>query len=210
MWRAIQYVGTPLTLIAFVAAIVAFVYRSVLKARIDAIRSAPAKERAGLIEKTLETYSIKDDNLTREQKFGLMSMVLENRIRRLKIIALTSITAAFIAAAVVIVGVVVAGPVVTNDDPSKRMASVRLIREFTLENAMRELADMDGGAGVELKESCDDSFRKALVREGEIQGQGTVGLIKALSFRLKDSTLKFKYEVRKRVDDNVYEITCTK
>jgi hypothetical protein len=45
IWGALQYVGTGLSLVAFVVAAILFAYRARLKNRAEIIKSAPDKER---------------------------------------------------------------------------------------------------------------------------------------------------------------------
>jgi hypothetical protein len=125
MWTAIQYVTTPLSLIAFLVAVLAVVYRVRLKHKLAALKTVPEKERGALLEKSLETYSLTDDNLTRNQKYELLTRVLENRVRRMKIVAYSAVpvtVVAFVVAAVIFAAnkpVPVVTPVVqevTDDD----------------------------------------------------------------------------------------------
>lgn len=102
MWQAIQYVGTPLALTAFIVAAVTTAIRFGLEQRVKLLQTLPENERAEYLEKSLETYHIKQDNLTREQKYQLMLTVLRHRSERFKIIALTSIAIITVVVAVAI------------------------------------------------------------------------------------------------------------
>lgn len=85
IWEIIPKIGTPIALIAFVAALVFYYLRSQLKHKLDLIKSAPATERADLIEGTLGDFSIDADELTRQQKYELLKQKLEHRAHRFRL-----------------------------------------------------------------------------------------------------------------------------
>ena len=66
MWQAIQYVGSPIALAAFVVAVISAAYRARVRADLEKLRSVPDAQRAEVLSRSLETYHVKDDNLTRE------------------------------------------------------------------------------------------------------------------------------------------------
>jgi len=76
MWEAIQHIGTPISLAAFVAAVIAYVVLGNQKNKIQLLKSLPEDKRWELLNKDLESYNITQDNLTRDQKFELMKTVL--------------------------------------------------------------------------------------------------------------------------------------
>src|SRR5262249_22155249 len=84
MWDAIRYAGTPLTLVAFLAALTAVAYFRRLKQRADVLAKVPEKDRAGIVDKELETYTITKDNLSRQQKFDLMMEVMRRKAERVR------------------------------------------------------------------------------------------------------------------------------
>lgn len=104
MWDAIRYVSTPLTLLAFLAAVAAILYRHRCQRKIRELEALPPKDRAEMALAKLETYSIKHDNLTREQKFGLMMEVLRHRRERYRIAAIVALLFAAIAATAASIG----------------------------------------------------------------------------------------------------------
>lgn len=107
MWEAIQYVGSPLALAAYVAAVIATVLRARIRQRVQLLQTLPEKERADYLTQSLETYRIQHDNLTRQQKHELMLEVLRQRAVRLKIISLTAIAITAILAAAVVTSIFV-------------------------------------------------------------------------------------------------------
>ena len=104
MWDIIQYITTPLTLIAFIAALATIIYRRKLETKKELINSAESSDRARLIEASLETYHLRDDNLTKEQKFELVRKVLDQKIQRLKINSITLIVLTVIFAVTALIG----------------------------------------------------------------------------------------------------------
>jgi hypothetical protein len=108
MWEAIQYVGTPVALVAFVVATAAYIYSQKLRNKVEVIKEIPKSKRAAVIDNEMETYRITPDkdNLTKEQKFELTKTVILQRAHRLKIISLTTIALAVILAGIVITAII--------------------------------------------------------------------------------------------------------
>jgi hypothetical protein len=63
MWTAMRYVGTGLSLAAFVVAAITFAYRGWLTQRAQIIRSAPEKDRLEAIAALEQTYGLRLDDL---------------------------------------------------------------------------------------------------------------------------------------------------
>lgn len=110
MWEAIQYVGSPLALVAFIAAVVATILRARLRHRVTLLNTLPEDQRLAFLEASLETYHIKHDNLTRQQKYELMLNVLDGRSTRLRIVAKTLVIIAAIVAVAIVLSVVFQPP----------------------------------------------------------------------------------------------------
>jgi hypothetical protein len=83
-WDQITKIGTPISLIAFVVAIVFYYLQSRLKNKLDLIKSAPASERQALIDSELDSFSIDANSLTREQKYDLLKRKLDSRTQRFR------------------------------------------------------------------------------------------------------------------------------
>lgn len=105
MWEAIKYVRTTFALIAFIVANIKTVVHVWLKQQVKLLQTLPENERAEYLAKSLETYHIKQDNLTREQKYVLMRNVLKHRSKRFLIIALSSIAIIAVVAVAVVISV---------------------------------------------------------------------------------------------------------
>jgi len=106
MWEQLQHVKEPLMAVAFLMAIIATVILRVnstrAKQRLEMIKAAPEQDRAGLIEAMFETYHLKQDNLTREQKFNLIQTVLLRKAERFKIGAIVMVATIILFAAAII------------------------------------------------------------------------------------------------------------
>ena len=102
---AVRYIGTPIALAAFAVAIGARLYSRHLRNKIERIRQLPEADRLRFAEKELETYSIppENDNLTSDQKFSLMQIVVTQRGTRLRLLFRFSIAIALIVAATLVV-----------------------------------------------------------------------------------------------------------
>ena len=99
-WEAIAYVGSGLTLAAFIVAVAAWVYRTKILERERTLRLAPDNERAQLIERTLEFFDVDTGGLTREQKYNLAVHQIRERAGRFRITAVVVVTIACLAAGV--------------------------------------------------------------------------------------------------------------
>jgi hypothetical protein len=108
LFDAIQYVGTPIALVAFITAAVAYAYRGRLEERRKLIEAAPEQERGRLLEATLRDFTtIPTDTLTREQRYDLAVKLIHERSTKFRLMTLVSVIVAFLLAAVVIVFTVV-------------------------------------------------------------------------------------------------------
>jgi len=87
MWEIITKIGTPISLIAFVIAVIFKYLNSRASNKINLIKLAPEDKRPSLIEAALETYNLKDDNLTKAQKYDLIKTVLRDKAKRFNISA---------------------------------------------------------------------------------------------------------------------------
>ncbi|MDP1829970.1 MAG: hypothetical protein Q8L48_42300 [Archangium sp.] len=81
---AIQYVSSGVTLAAFIAAIVSGIVRRRIDAQKNLIESAQEQDRAPLVDKALEAFTIETSNLTKEQKYTLALEQLYERRRRVR------------------------------------------------------------------------------------------------------------------------------
>jgi hypothetical protein len=87
MWSAISYITSGLALVAFLAAVTAWVYKSKTEERERLIRSANEGERGELVKHALEFFNINAANLTKEQQFRLALEQIQARGRRFMISA---------------------------------------------------------------------------------------------------------------------------
>jgi hypothetical protein len=99
-WNTIAYVSSGITLVAFIVAAAAWVFR--IKAlRIErTIRLAPKSKRAALVEGALEFFNIDTRTLTREQKYDLALKQIHERAKRFRITAGVVVIVACLAAGI--------------------------------------------------------------------------------------------------------------
>ncbi|WNG56166.1 hypothetical protein F0U59_16400 [Archangium gephyra] len=103
MWEAIRYVGTPLTLVAFIVAALAYAYRlraARLKALVDTL---PEKHRARILEGALRDFAVVETaSLSAKQKHDLAVRSLEQRERTWNAVLRTALVAFVILTATVV------------------------------------------------------------------------------------------------------------
>ena len=103
MFEAIQYVGTPIALVAFIVAVVAYAYRGRLEERRKTIESAPEQDRARVAEATLRDFAmVPTENLTREQRYNLALQLIEERRAKFRSMTIVSVIVAALLTAVVV------------------------------------------------------------------------------------------------------------
>ncbi len=99
---AITYVSSALTLIAFIVAIAARVQRNQTLGTERRIRLAPVADRAALVERTLEFFSIDTAALTPEQCYNLAIRQIDARAARFRTISWLVFALAIVTAAIAI------------------------------------------------------------------------------------------------------------
>lgn len=91
MWEAIGQVSTGITLLAFIVAASVSAYRLQLRSRIKTIEAVAPSERGKLLEKELNSFGIKAENLSRTQQYEIALRELNLRARKLSAITLVVI-----------------------------------------------------------------------------------------------------------------------
>ena len=105
MWQALQYVGTGLSLVAFIVAALLLAYRARLTNRAEIIKSAPEKERLDAIATTAEFFRVDVSGLTRVQQQDIALTQIHARARRDLLLAGVSLTVAILLAAIAIAAI---------------------------------------------------------------------------------------------------------
>jgi len=93
-WNAIALVTSGLTLVAFLAATMAWIARRRLSHTERLIELSPETERGQLVDRIIEAVNVDTTSLTRAQKFQLASELLAHRMARFRITAITILIAA--------------------------------------------------------------------------------------------------------------------
>lgn len=115
MWGAIQYVSSALTLVAFIAAVVAFLYTRKISSTERLIRTANKDDRAKLVTEALEVFSIDASKLTKDQQYEIANEQIKNRLTRSKIGASVTVFIALLCAVVLIYTVSKSGNAVDSE-----------------------------------------------------------------------------------------------
>ena len=102
MWTAIQYVSSGLTLVAFIAAVVAYIYRKKISSTERLIRTANQDDRGKLVADALEVFRIDASNLTKEQQYEIAIEQIKNKSMRSKLLAYIITVIAILASVVLI------------------------------------------------------------------------------------------------------------
>lgn len=105
IWTMIQYIDTPLTLLAFISAVLAWTYSVKWKGKAKLLKALPESERAAYLEKELgsDPVDVVQKGATEQQKFELMQLAILQKARHLKIVAVTAITITAILAITIII-----------------------------------------------------------------------------------------------------------
>lgn len=106
MWKAITYVSSSLTLIAFAIAVAAWTYRNKLLQIERLIRSAPEDSRPALVEQALEFFPVDTQNLTKQQKYLLALKQIQERSTRFRITSIVVVIIAIIFASLTIFAII--------------------------------------------------------------------------------------------------------
>jgi HEAT repeat protein/Tfp pilus assembly protein PilF len=99
-WEAIKYVGSGLTLAAFIIAAIAWLLKSKSEERERLINLANDDERAGLVRDALEFFSVDTAGLTKAQQYQLALEQIRERAQRFKIVAVVVCIIAVLGAAI--------------------------------------------------------------------------------------------------------------
>lgn len=110
MWTAIKYVGSGLTLVAFLCALAAWLYKSRLLERERLIKSVPEEKRAELVERTLVLFKVDPSHLTREHQYDLALTQIREHARRFQVTAVVIVIIAIIIGALTLVSMLKSSP----------------------------------------------------------------------------------------------------
>ena len=82
LFEAVQYVTGIFSLLAFVAAVGAVMTNKYINHKEGLIKTVPEKERAHLVEKALEGFVVRTEDLTKQQKYELLMRQMDHRTAR--------------------------------------------------------------------------------------------------------------------------------
>lgn len=95
IWQAITYVSSPLTLVAFLAAVVAWIYVAQLKRVENLINSAKEGDRGILLEGVLDVLRVDAQKLPQTKRYELAIQLLQGRTLKLKLAFAAFLVVAF-------------------------------------------------------------------------------------------------------------------
>lgn len=107
MWEAIAQVSSGLTLAAFIAAVVASMYKSKIDERERLIRAAKLDQRADLVRDVLEFFHVDTSGLTKEQQFTIALEQIHARAQRFRVLTVLVGFLAVIGAATAVYAIVI-------------------------------------------------------------------------------------------------------
>ena len=88
MWESIQYVTSSLTLVAFLASVIAWAFKSKSEERERLIKTTSEEQRAELVRLALQFFDVDTAGLTREQRYELALAQIHARARRFRTTAI--------------------------------------------------------------------------------------------------------------------------
>jgi hypothetical protein len=100
VWQAIAYVSSGVSLVAFLAAVAAWFFKSKSEERERLIRTANEADRASLVRNALEFFQVETAGLTKEQQFKLAIEQVYARTQRFRVSAASICFVALVAAGV--------------------------------------------------------------------------------------------------------------
>lgn len=148
--QAVQYVGTPIALVAFIVAVAAYAYRARLVERRKLIEAAPEADRAKLLDATIRDFTtVNTETLTREQRYQLALRLIEERTHRFRTLAVVGVVVAVLLSGLV-VALRASG---TEDEP---VSLVVRVSDETGEFIRQGVLTLDAGRGRDTREIGSD------------------------------------------------------
>ena len=106
IWEAIQYVGSGLGLVAFVAAATFMAYRARLKHRAQIIENAPAKQRLEAIAATAQLFRVDTTALKTSEQKDIVLAQISTRAKRDLIYALVAVSLGLMLSAIAVFSII--------------------------------------------------------------------------------------------------------
>ncbi|MDY7013997.1 MAG: N-acetylmuramoyl-L-alanine amidase, partial [Cyanobacteriota bacterium] len=105
MWESIALVSSGITLVAFIGAVAAWLYRARIQQSERLIRTAPLQERTRLVEQALESFRIDASGLTKQQQYNLALVQIKEREIRFRTTAIAIVIIAIVFAVVTVLAI---------------------------------------------------------------------------------------------------------
>src|SRR5262249_11037012 len=200
MWGALQYVGTGLSLVAFIVAAILLAYRARLTNRAEIIKSAPEKERLEAIATTAEFFRVNVSGLTRAQQQDIALTQIHARARRDLLLAGVSLAVAILLAAIAIAAIwaaKAAGPAtVVNPSGPVIVAGSDITGPVNIGLDEKRLA--------EAQKPLDDKLEKLLALTAREKGV-EVAPLRAILVKMGEAGVRDE-DIAKRLDEKADEL----
>ena len=134
--------------------------------------------------------------LTKAVGGDLLKLIVE----RLFVLALIAMVLGF-------AGYIVTTAFPKDPKPPPDSITINLPSGLTLRDAIKFLGQIENFT-ADIKESCNDQFMDTEVEGGPLMGKSTVELIELLRLHLKEPRPRFSYQVTKKPEKGIYEISC--
>jgi hypothetical protein len=205
MFDAIRFVGTPIALLAFVAAVLGVAYARRLAQRRKLIEQAPDSDRLEAIESVLRDFkTVPTDRLTSDDQYDLVLKILEERRAKVRIGAVTAVIIATVLS--ILIGYTwVNRPTSRTTAPDS--ASVTLSEGLDLKSALEYLAELKGGSPI-FHDSCTPEHLATPIRPGYMNAASVTELMRALQGRLTNPPPDLRLKVNRVRERGIYEIQC--
>jgi hypothetical protein len=148
VWEAIAYVSSGVSLVAFLAAVAAWTFKTKSEERERLIRTASETDRAALVSDALEFFHVETAGLTREQQFKLALEQIRARAERFRLsaaaICFVAVIAAVLAAFAIRLRAQEISPLSAAGPTAQQYAEVIRLRVEDLSRTTNNLADLLG------------------------------------------------------------------
>lgn len=186
MWEAIQYVTTGLTLVAFLATVIAWAYKSKSEERERLIKTASENERVDLVRSALEFFNIDTSGLTKEQKYELALAQIHARAQRFRTTAIVICVLAVILAVVSVYAI--SQPLLPIDEDPEPTPRQREVPETPI--TRERIVDSRGSSKISLSSPTEWNYPDDVVRiRGTVVTNGKPLTINAAKLIAEDASV---------------------
>lgn len=151
MWQAIGLVSSGITLVAFIVAVAAWVYRQHAVRDERLIKAAAEADRAKLVSDALEFFNVDTQKLTKDQRYEIAIEQIRARARRFLIACVVVVIVAFLAVGVATFAIMRQG----GDDGDGRRNVGNEVAVVIMDSPLREVV-YDQAAWLKGRTNADE------------------------------------------------------